>query len=45
MQGQPQDYDGEALTSSKDEALATQLDTPKELPKEPYGDINPRDRR
>jgi hypothetical protein len=45
MQGQPQDYDGEALTTNQAEALATQLDTPKEPSSEPYPDINPRDRR
>lgn len=39
MQGQPQDYDGEVLTTNKSEALAVQLDEPKQIPPEPYPDI------
>ena len=45
MQGQPQDYDGEALTTDKKEALATVPGDIKQPAEQPYPDINPRDRR
>lgn len=45
MPGQPQDYDGEALTTDKTEALQTVPAETKPIPKEPYPDVNPRDRR
>jgi hypothetical protein len=45
MQGQPQDYDGEALVTDKTEALATVPGDIKQPAEQPYPDINPRDRR
>lgn len=39
MPGQPSDYDGEVLSANKEEALATQLDEAKELPAEPYPNV------
>lgn len=45
MQGQPQDYDGQPLTTNKDESLATTFEGTQEPPAEPYPPVNPRDRR
>lgn len=45
MPGQPADYDGEALTTDKTEALQTVPGDVKKPSSEPYPDINPRDRR
>ena len=45
MPGQPADYDGEALTTDKTEALQTVPGDIKQPAEQPYPDINPRDRR